>query len=519
VVVVPARAAGRWIKVNAGPSLSYVAGAHYHRLLFIALLLCYILTASGYAINSDGRTMIGVANSLLAGHLDVATGNTATGVGAKSYSIYGLGWSLCALPLCALGLLAQHFVHVPAPYQLPVFFGSFLDASLIAGAAALTAAFVEELSGSRRLGLLAAMLFAFMSPAWVYSKDAYSEPLDMLCLLGAAYLLGPARTPTLSRAALAGTLLGTAVLTRLDQLPMVAVLIAYGGWCRERRVDWRWWSALLLPIAALTTVQLAYDYLRFGSVFATGYESAGYGASFKRTWGGTLSGLAGLLVDPTRGLVFTAPATLVAIVLAPGFFKLSRRLGFLVVAGFIVEWIVHANIFGAWEGGDGWGPRLLLPILPLLFLPIAGLKLSQPWAKWAVGALAVAGLVVTLPPVVVDYRRYYFASGFGQGPGPWPVVYLWKSLPTVVANGFLGRIPRDHLSISTTGHGAALVDSIPALSLPDFWWFFLLYGRIMVTATCTAVLLVMSGLALSWWLLRKGAPSPARLQPERTSEK
>jgi hypothetical protein len=215
-----------------------------------------------------------------------------------------------------------------------------------------------------------------------------------------------------------------------------------------------------------------------------------------------------MLFDPTQGLVWTAPATLAAGLLGAGLYRLSRSTALLMVAGFLVEWTVHANLFGDWEGGEAWGPRLLLPFLPFLFLPVAALRASPRPLRFAVGVLSAAGLAVNLPPVIVDFKRYYFAVGFGQAPGSWPDLYLWKSLPMVISNGVSGRFPNGRLSVEAGVQGARLVDSIPSLGLPDFWWFFLLYGHVLVGITLMTLLVLVIGLVFTSWLLNHAVREP-----------
>jgi hypothetical protein len=70
-------------------------------------------------------------------------------------------------------------------------------------------------------------------------------------------------------------------------------------------------------------------------------------------------------------------------------------------------WIVLNALFYDWPGGWCWGPRYLLPILPLAFIAI-GLVVDQPRLRGPVRILCTAGFIVNLLGVVVSedaYRR------------------------------------------------------------------------------------------------------------------
>lgn len=188
----------------------------------------------------------------------------------------------------------------------------------------------------------------------------------------------------------AGLAYGLAIFTRpttavlaLAAVLAPAVIRGLGGW-RESG-----WTALgvAVPLAGL----LAYDWIQFGAPF-----SGGYGAEATRFDTPVWTGLAGLMVAPSRGLLVYSPA----LALAPaGFLAVQRRtpaspdaarrrallLGWWAAA--LATWLLYAK-WHAWAGGWCFGPRFLtetLPVWALLFAVAANGR-----RRW--GRLRRAGL-------------------------------------------------------------------------------------------------------------------------------
>jgi hypothetical protein len=473
-------------------------------LVFIAACGLYLVTASGYIIVSDAGSMLGVTQSLLHGHLDVPCDpSSARGLAGHCYSFYGLGWSLAAIPFYLLGSLVGAHVHLGGAYEPTVFAVSFINAFLVAGIVAMLAKFVRLLSGSLRVAFVSAALFGVASPAWVYIKDGFSEPLSGLCLLTAAYVLTVETKPQARHGLIVGSLLSFAIVTRNDVLPIAIVIIAYA------LVQWgvrpRWLhGTLALPLAAFGLVQFAYDYARFGSIFSTGYEHLGSGTSFHRSLSGTLDGLLQLLVNPTQGLVWFVPTLIVTLIVFPAFLVNARRIALLCVGVFLAAWVMHANLFNTWQDGFTWGPRYLLPALPFLFVSLAGLRWtsSPTLAKAALVITGTAGFVENSIAIFVRFERFYYADAAGLSPGPWPQVYLWRAAVQVLTNVLTGHIPVGRLS-ELRGSGPAVVARATVLNEPDFWWFHLLRAHTLTVYVIVALAGLLTLFIVSAWLLAR----------------
>ncbi len=148
-------------------------------------------------------------------------------------------------------------------------------------------------------------------------------------------------------------LLAVAVMLR----PTIAPLVLGIGlaWAVRTRRDRRTWLVAagiaiiaIAPLVAWNVVHLASP-LPLGQWQANSLET---GDVF--SIGGALTGIAGLLVSPARGLLWFAPIALVGIVAG---LRRERELQ-LVAAGCLLQLVAMA-VFFKWHGGQAFGPRLL----------------------------------------------------------------------------------------------------------------------------------------------------------------
>lgn len=212
------------------------------------------------------------------------------------------------------------------------------------------------------------------------------------------------------------------------------------------------WTSLVFVFVLAISI---YNVSRFGSALETGY-----GDEATRLTTAPWVGLAGLLVSPGKGVVWYAPPLLLAIV---GWRALARRR--LDVAGVALAIVpgplLLASVYYQWHGGGSWGPRLLLPVLPVALLG-AGEVLERARqgfrsAKVASGLVAAAGALVVALAALVPFDRYHaevwpdpaapdperFAAMVWSPPASPLAVHL-RALPMATATTFgmlVGREP------------------------------------------------------------------------------
>lgn len=345
---------------------------------------------------SDGRQTIGTAVAI------VETGELGIGKGAPrafereadAVSRYGLGASLAQLPAAALAPAVEGALG-PGASQ-PLFLLAPLAGVLLAAAAA---GGIARLAGaSTSLQGLAILLASLGGPLGSYATSDFSEALQAAALAGTLLLaLGAVREddPRVSRrrAFGAGLAAGAALLVKSSLAAVAPILLLplfAASALRGRRLAAAAAGAAL-PVAAW----VAFELHRFGRLFS-GYEGEGFTHPLPE-------GLWRLLVGPNRGLVLFFPAALLA---AAALSRALRRPGdaplCLAAAGSVLAFLVllaTAAAWWAWHGVGGWGPRLLIPAVPLL----------APWAALAAEGLGIGGrravavlsVALNLPPLLV----------------------------------------------------------------------------------------------------------------------
>jgi hypothetical protein len=412
-------------------------------LIFIGCCLLYIALSRGVFLYGDDVLMYQVTDALVTRGTVAVTSPTANderaqssgsaiaftaasipGRDGRTYAKYGIGQSLVALPTYVLSdrvltrLLSLRESHDPFGNHLTGtrIYGTALVNALLGGATVTLAYLLAEAAGyARRTALVVAGLLGLASLLPHYAAGFLSEPLAALCLSACVYgLLRAARAESASRLpwpwlALSGFAAGLALATR----PALAVaLVAPGLWLLWLAWD-RWrqtrWIALLaclawgVPVSGWLAIVVAYNWARFGSATATGY-----GDEARAFTTPLLTGLSGLLLSPGRGLLWYVPPILLAI-LGSIWFGQRQPVLLLVVAGISAPVLVLHATYYAWHGGGVWGPRFLVPLLPLLLLPAASV-VERAWHSPAIAAgvvgVATWGLLVTALGFLVPFDRY-----------------------------------------------------------------------------------------------------------------
>ncbi len=154
---------------------------------------------------------------------------------------------------------------------------------------------------------------------------------------------------------------------------------------------------------------LGYNLLRFGSIFASGNLLIQSKVRFPLS-GDPLVGLPTLLVSPGKSILLYSPPILLGMA---GIRRLWRRdpyLGCAIVTTSLILLFFISNF--AFAGGDWcWGPRYLVPLLPLWALAFPFVP-SKPFRRRLVRAIVGAGLVVQLMGLAVDHQRYFLHGLF-----------------------------------------------------------------------------------------------------------
>lgn len=352
----------------------------------VALVLAGTADERVFGLITDGQIMTRTAYSMTElGEIGIAQGHVVNKVRPEGDAVtrYGMGPSLVrTVPVVLSGPWERAF-GVGSSQTLFVLSQLLLVLLACWGSASVARSLGAGDAGARRAVLAAGI----SSPLWAYAASDFAEPMQAAAVTGTfALALASRAAGEATRKALwlplgAGLLAGAALLSKSVFVVLLPVVVLVVAWPREGRPGVRRGLLAVAGWLPLFGAWLAFEVVRFGRPLA-GYE----GEHFNHP---VLDGLWRLTVGPNKGLFVYFPLGLLALV---GLAKLLKRdrAAFLGLAGFCGFVLLSTAAWWSWDGAAGWGPRLLVPVVPLLAAVAAAASVSLPgilfWLLFACGA-------------------------------------------------------------------------------------------------------------------------------------
>lgn len=352
------------------------------------------------------------------------------GVDGRYYAWFGVGQALAGLPFYAVGRLVHRaFPEYERRHNETFYFliprTEYFEHLVVGWRNSLWTALTAWLlvKSARRVGAkrahawIAGLSYGLCTFAWPQARSTMSDVqatfflfLSLHVLLVVRERLQRFRDPGPLTLAALGASLGAAFLTRVVTAPAILVLVLATLFVlRSARARQRALRKLPLDLAAFcapalasVALFLALNHARFGNALETGYGAVVFGGGFfAYPWH---VGAFWLLCSPGKGLFWLAPGVL----LLPFWLVILRRqrdtfLAVLVVALCLA---IAAPIVPKWYSGWTYGPRYVLPLLPVVWLgvgPVLNRAQERGAAKLAVAFLLAFGFVANLPGVLVDH--------------------------------------------------------------------------------------------------------------------
>ncbi len=358
-------------------------------LLFSACLTVFLL-ARRVDFGYDGWIMFKVTESMVVRHSFQIT--DPVWHANEPYAYFGLGVSLAMLPLFAAGQL----LFGNGGRLLPLYEPGITALTVVA-----LYRLLRELGCSWTRSLVLAVGYAFGTLAWHYSTTIFSEPLLALALtLAVLWLLVYRRSGRRRWLAGAGSAAGIALLARWDSTLLVVLPLSIYAfflvWRGGRGVSHQAVAVATfsLPVAAALGINLAYDWVRYHDALSTG-------VAFPSLFSTPLVvGLYGLLLSPGAGLLVYVPVLVFSGIAYPSFLRRWRAEALLVLGLVVLRLLFYAR-WANWDGHE-WGPRFLVPILPMLVIPLAFLP-PRGWLRGAAVAVGVASVAIEVVGQLVPY--------------------------------------------------------------------------------------------------------------------
>jgi hypothetical protein len=481
-------------------------------IILITISVCGF-TSGSHIYVTDGAAMYFMSSSMIDRYwfdVDIHpnTGGGKYGPDGRYYMPFGFLQPLLAVPFLLAGRILQNIYQVS---YLPFFTITWFN-WLMCGLLSSLVYYVFRLFNiSRKVALLIGFAITLSTPFWVYSQTFFSEPLTALLGLASWVLMYKSNVnDTYLPLCLSGFLSGMTTWARpLGGLVipplLVYLLLLEKNKTRQRSVSFtsfKRFVAFVVTACSTVLVYFLYNWVRFQSVFETGYDKLPSGLPRSFTLD-SVTGIRILLFSPGKSIfVFTPLLILIpfAVVLSIKCKRFIPELVFSLLSGFL-----YISVLARWarvEGGIAWGPRLFLPALPLLF--VSFIALFQKHSKTvylAVIILALAGMLIQIPGVFVNFSTYiarhphdYYNFQDGQ--------YMLSFNPFPGHLKELTQYIRDlpHLTPFAHHETFTLLEQINPDGVADIWWLHMWLDRVPISLIARLLgcltLLTLAGTAL-----------------------
>lgn len=380
---------------------------------------------------------------------------------------------------------------------------------------------LRGLALSARASRITAVAFAFGTMLFVYAGTNFEGNLDLLLLVAALHSCFQYRRHTgaarRTYVLWCGVTCGLALLGRDANAAFVGLIgldVLWSTW-REKRV-----ATLATFVGGMLPCLLAlawYNDIRTGSPFLTAINYRILHGAYPFYRASSPYGLLSLIISPGGSVFAYSPVALLGVA---GMRQCWRRLPRETLLGgaFAVAMMVSMGLVERWFGFAGWGPRYVMPVLPILMISLA-VWLDAPSATttvrhrltllvlffWAI-PIQLAGSLVNWH-ARLDYilRRPDLHEEVHWSPLMYTVreSQWWDALTTLGRNvvGLMtGQLPTDMLSQLPTNLSAGT--QYTAITL-DTWWnrvlfeggpVWLIDGYLVVSA----LVIIAAAYALFW---------------------
>ncbi|MBN1297218.1 hypothetical protein JXA80_10590 [bacterium] len=478
-------------------------------VFLLSLSVCG-LTAGGHVYVRDGAAMYLMSQSMLnTGWFDVSPDHPNTvggkiGVDGKYYMPFGFLQPLLAIPFISIGIRTAQAL---SAQYVAFFAATILNWLITALLAAAMCSFFQYEKLPHQWAAALALASVFSTPLWVYSQTFFAEPLTaLLGLIAWHEAIRYGIDHRFHRLLLSGIAAGSIPLIRpLGGILIPCLLLFFllefhrihsgktSGWILCRLGVW------FIPIITGIGSYLTYNVIRFGHILETGYDRLPDGSPRSFTLD-PLLGLKILILSPGKSVFVFAPLLLLVPI---GVFLWFKNRETRPRAVFLISFCaLYFAVLSTWarvEGGVCWGPRLILPLFPPLFMALAPvLRGRNRWLFRIAILLLAGGILIQAGGVFINFStfihqhadRYYHPENgqyqltFSPIPGHWASL-----LHCLSTTGWRTHNPPQQ---TTWNRQSDLIN--PAEGL-DIWWLHFWKDRISSVFLVTMVgILCLTGI-------------------------
>ncbi|MEW4487331.1 hypothetical protein AB1L42_04575 [Thalassoglobus sp. JC818] len=206
-----------------------------------------------------------------------------------------------------------------------------------------------QLSNLKCAGVV--MLICLGTPIWHYSRAMFCE-IWLLAFAVAAF----SAMLNSQNGFWIGALIGLGTLMK-PPFALLGVVLLFAAILQR---NWKLFLSTSIPMLVGMALMLGLNYYMFGSILRSPQSWR---------WGNFWVGASELMFSPSHGLLLFAPISFLAASTWPEFLERTGGHGRLLLIGFLSYFGVMAS-WEIWDGGYCYGPRLILPVVPLFLIPL-----------------------------------------------------------------------------------------------------------------------------------------------------
>ncbi|MCP6760255.1 MAG: glycosyltransferase family 39 protein [Fischerella sp. CENA71] len=293
---------------------------------------------------------------------------------------------------------------------------------------------------------LATLCLALTTYFWTYSRELYDTVLSTTFLtLSFLFLLNYKQSNKWWHLVTSFIFLGLGFITRISMILAIVtsffylILITKSVTKLTRRI-----SIGLFTLLPFVLWQFWYNNLRTGIFYVSPVQTEKY-ISTNSLDGNLIIGLAGLLLSPGKSIFIYAPLLILSVFLFYKFYREQKKEAMYVLVLTVLWFLLHARLRN-WYGAWGWGPRHLITILPIMFIPFA-VNIEYVWknAKLKIYSIFLAGFgfIISLSSIISNwYFRLKLAEKNGMASDDFFIWSFWNSQAIDMLKAAIGNIYR-----------------------------------------------------------------------------
>lgn len=391
---------------------------------FLLVLCILLLVSSGRIESSDGISALNVTRNIVKeGKFDIAPPawsgglQTTKGKDGLYYSPTSLGISLSYLPSALLtkAIYARSGTDFPRYYPIQSdflleFLASFTNPILAFILFIVNYKIFDLFIKNKNKAFFLSLIILFTTNLFPLAKHSFSQIIFSLFVMTSFYtmLLYVQNSKAKKNLILSGIFFGLALHSYnvIFIIVFFVLLIALSYLLYKKGESYRniFTKSLIWAVSAtpFLIIVLVFNYLRFGSIFNTGYDLNAFVLTSKAVM---FEGLWGLTLSSGKSFLLYSPILILVVYFAVKHFKKDWSSKLFILLTTVL--ILFYSQFVFWSGELSWGPRYMS-----LVIPFAGIVLARHFKevekmKIILTILIVIGLFVQLEGIVIPYQKQY----------------------------------------------------------------------------------------------------------------